>query len=189
MRPHVPRRVWLLAVDTPPPSRYASPMADQHAPKMAFVPNEALREEVRRQRAAVADSLILALGDDVQRGSLSWWNYYYAGKFLGEEGAHQLVHDARAADASGGMIVGDGSRKRTLGGVFFRLAKKKFGRRKWDYMQWRSAIKAGVPPFRYQAKPKDQAPASAPVLPPAAPAAESCHAEPVISRRRTKQSA
>jgi len=44
-------------------------------------------------------------------------------RVLGEERARQLVQHAKAVEEQGGMLVPDGSRRRTLGGVFFKLAR------------------------------------------------------------------
>src|SRR5262245_57419094 len=41
---------------------------------------------------------------------------------LGFARAHQLVEEARAIFAGPGMLVRNGSRPRTLGGIFFQLA-------------------------------------------------------------------
>ncbi len=43
---------------------------------------------------------------------------------LGEERVQQLVQQAQAVEAQGGMRLPDGSRRRSLGGVFFKLAKE-----------------------------------------------------------------
>ncbi len=42
---------------------------------------------------------------------------------LGEERTRELVRHAKVIEEQGGMMVPDGSRRRTLGGVFFKLAK------------------------------------------------------------------
>ena len=44
-------------------------------------------------------------------------------RVLGEERARQLVQQAKAVEVQGGLLVPDGSRRRTLGGVFFKLAR------------------------------------------------------------------
>ncbi len=43
---------------------------------------------------------------------------------LGEERTHELVRHAKVVEEQGGMMLPDGSRRRTLGGVFFKLAKE-----------------------------------------------------------------
>ena len=43
---------------------------------------------------------------------------------LGEERTRELVRHAKVVEEQGGMLVPDGSRRRTLGGVFFKLAKE-----------------------------------------------------------------
>ncbi len=50
-------------------------------------------------------------------------------RILGEERVHALVAEARAVEAAGGMMLGDGSRRRTLGGVFFYLARRSMNRK------------------------------------------------------------
>ena len=42
---------------------------------------------------------------------------------LGPERAQAFVAQALEAEANGGMMVPDGSRKRTLGGIFFYLVR------------------------------------------------------------------
>jgi PHAX RNA-binding domain-containing protein len=43
---------------------------------------------------------------------------------LGPERALQLLAQAQTAEAQGGLMVLDGTRRRTLGGVFFRLVRE-----------------------------------------------------------------
>ena len=43
---------------------------------------------------------------------------------LGPERALQLLEQAQAVEAQGGLMLLDGSRRRTLGGVFFRLVRE-----------------------------------------------------------------
>ena len=44
---------------------------------------------------------------------------------LGEERTRELVRHAQVVEEQGGMLLPDGSRRRTLGGVFFKLAKER----------------------------------------------------------------
>ncbi len=43
---------------------------------------------------------------------------------LGEERTRQLVQQAKAVEVQGGLLLPDSGRRRTLGGVFFKLAKE-----------------------------------------------------------------
>ena len=43
---------------------------------------------------------------------------------LGSDRTLQLLAQAQAVEAQGGLMVLDGSRRRTLGGVFFRLVRE-----------------------------------------------------------------
>jgi PHAX RNA-binding domain-containing protein len=43
---------------------------------------------------------------------------------LGPERAVQLLEQAQAVEAGGGLLLPDGSRRRTPGGVFFRLVRE-----------------------------------------------------------------
>src|SRR3712207_240278 len=56
---------------------------------------------------------------------------------IGSERTQAFVDHALAVEASGGMLVPDGSRKRTRGGVFFRLVRDQVSdaerRRIWPY--------------------------------------------------------
>jgi phosphorylated adapter RNA export protein len=53
---------------------------------------------------------------------------------LGEERTMQLLADTLAIEASGGMTVADGSRRRSPGGVFFNLVRKELSR------EWKQRI-------------------------------------------------
>jgi hypothetical protein len=47
-------------------------------------------------------------------------------RLLGPEQALALLAQTEQVEANGGMLLPDGSRKRTKGGVFFRLVKDQF---------------------------------------------------------------
>ena len=82
---------------------------------------------------------------------------------LGPEGAQALVAEAQRIEAAGGMLLPDGSRRRTLGGVFFVVVRAQFTPEQQRVVfplrpQWQKA-KAQ--------RPRSDAPT--PVLPPPAP--------------------
>src|SRR3712207_1783997 len=59
---------------------------------------------------------------------------------IGPERTQAFVDQALKVEASGGMLLPDGSRKRTLGGVFFRLVRDQVSeaerRAIWPYPRW-----------------------------------------------------
>jgi hypothetical protein len=60
---------------------------------------------------------------------------------IGPECAQAVVTQALEVEASGGMLLPDGSRKRTLSGVFFRLMRDQVSeaerRAIWPYQTWK----------------------------------------------------
>jgi hypothetical protein len=63
---------------------------------------------------------------------------------LGPERAHAFVTQALEAEANGGMLISDGSRRRTLGGIFFYLVRTQISddeamqiNRTWRWQQWK----------------------------------------------------
>ncbi len=52
-------------------------------------------------------------------------------RLLGEERIRGLVTQALEVEAAGGMMVPDGSRRRTVGGVFFHLARTELGHKEF----------------------------------------------------------
>ncbi len=69
---------------------------------------------------------------------------YRAVRHLGEDRARALVTQAQVVEENGGMLVPDGSRKRTRGGVFFHLVRTEVGRKEFYRI------------FRPQGRPKDK---------------------------------
>jgi len=83
---------------------------------------------------------------------------------LGPERAQAFVAQALDVEANGGMLIPDGSRKRTLGGIFFYLVRTQVSdneamqiNRAWRWQQWKQ---------RQPAKPKTATAPAPPPLPP-----------------------
>jgi hypothetical protein len=83
---------------------------------------------------------------------------------IGVERTQAFVAQAQEIEAKGGMLVPDGSRKRTLGGIFFYLVRTQLPddeamriNRAWRWQQWKQ---------RQPAKPKAPAALTPPPLPP-----------------------
>jgi hypothetical protein len=82
---------------------------------------------------------------------------------IGPERTRAFVEQALEVQASGGMLLPDGSRKRTLGGVFFRLVRDQVAeaerRRIWPAPSWQqrkqrpkaqaAPAPAPLPPFQW----------------------------------------
>jgi len=73
-------------------------------------------------------------------------------RILGDERVRGLVARALEVEASGGMMLPDGSRRRTLGGVFFHLARVELGLKEFYrvfgyYRQQTATASAGGDPF------------------------------------------
>ena len=73
---------------------------------------------------------------------------------LGPERAQAFVAQALDVEANGGMLIPDGSRKRTVGGIFFYLVRTQVSddeamriNRAWRCQQWKQCqpAKAKVP--------------------------------------------
>jgi hypothetical protein len=65
-------------------------------------------------------------------------------RVLGPERTHAFVKEALDVDAHGGMLIPDGSRRRTLGGIFFSLVRTQVSddeamriNRAWRWHQWK----------------------------------------------------
>ncbi len=66
-------------------------------------------------------------------------------RILGEERIRGLVTQALEVEAAGGMMVPDGSRRRTVGGVFFHLARTELGHKEF-YRVFRPHAQGGGQP-------------------------------------------
>lgn len=77
-------------------------------------------------------------------------------RLRGESFVRELVQQAHAIEASGGMWLEKQQRRRTLGGVFFFLAKQAFGEETW---------RKKINPHRPPRPPRAKANASAPSAP------------------------
>jgi hypothetical protein len=86
-----------------------------------------MSEASGRERRAWAEEAMAALGDEVAPESHAFWQYLFVVTELGREAALDLVREAQAVEAAGGMTTQDGSRRRTPGGVFFTLAYERLG--------------------------------------------------------------
>jgi len=76
----------------------------------------------RGAAGVVAKELMLELGEtDTQ----AFKQLRHVVRVFGAESARLLIAEARAIFLGDGMLVEDGSRKRTLGGVYFVLAKER----------------------------------------------------------------
>src|SRR5712692_9779776 len=76
-------------------------------------------------------------------------------RLLGEERTLAILAQTKAVEAQGGLLIPDGSRRHTAGGVFFRLVR--------DQATPEQRAKIFIP--KNQRKPKGAKPPSAPVAP------------------------
>ena len=106
---------------------------------------------------AIADQL----GETVGGARATIWRTV---RTIGPERAQAFVAQALEVEAKGGMLIPDGSRKRTLGGIFFYLVRMQVTddeamqiNRAWRWQQWKQ---------RHPTKPKADTPPAPPPLPP-----------------------
>jgi hypothetical protein len=109
----------------------------------------------------IATTIAAQLGETAPGARATIWRTV---RTLGPEQAQAFVAQALDVEANGGMLIPDGSRKRTLGGIFFYLVRTQVSddeamqiNRAWRWQQWKQ---------RQPTKPKAAAPPAPPPLPP-----------------------
>ncbi len=110
---------------------------------------------------SIAAAIAAQLGETAPGPRATIWRTV---RTLGPERAQAFVAQAQEVEANGGMLVPDGSRTRTLGGIFFYLVRTQVTddeamqiNRAWRWQQWKQ---------RQPAKPKATAAPPPPKLPP-----------------------
>ncbi|HET9957556.1 MAG TPA: phosphorylated adapter RNA export RNA-binding domain-containing protein [Polyangiaceae bacterium] len=80
-------------------------------------------------------------------------------RVLGEEGALALLNETQEIEKGGGMLLADGTRRRSPGGVFFQLARRKLPieERKNIFREKKPAGEAPPPSSRPGAQPQTAA--------------------------------
>jgi hypothetical protein len=108
-----------------------------------------------------ANAIAAQLGETDPAPQATIWRIV---RTIGIERTQALVAQALEVQAKGGMLIPDGSRKRTLGGIFFYLVRTQLPddeaihiNRAWRWQQWKQ---------RQPKKPKSAAAPAPPPLPP-----------------------
>ena len=102
--------------------------------------------DTRQATRAIAAEIAAQLGETEPE---PLQHLYRAVRNLGEERVREFVAQALVVEENGGMLLPDGSRRRSLGGVFFTLVRDDIGRKEFYRI------------FRPQGGPKDTATAPA----------------------------
>src|SRR3712207_4152715 len=109
----------------------------------------------------IATAIAAQLGETERIPQQTIWRCV---RVLGAERTQAFVAQALEVEANGGMLIPDGSRRRTLGGIFFYLVRTQVSdaeaiqiNRAWRWQQWKQ---------RQPAKLKVPAASAAPVVPP-----------------------
>jgi len=97
--------------------------------------------DARQSTRAIAAEIATQLGETEPE---PLQHLYRAVRHLGEGRARELVTQALTVEENGGMVVPDGSRRRTVGGVFFHLVRAEVGQKEFYRI------------FRPQGSPKDK---------------------------------
>ncbi|MBA3823440.1 MAG: hypothetical protein H0X24_05955 [Ktedonobacterales bacterium] len=85
-------------------------------------PHPPLEPEAYHQMRAAAATLAEHLGEQESGARYRLWQIM---RTMGEEGALALLQEAQAIEAAGGQLIGNGSRRRTFGGLYFHLARER----------------------------------------------------------------
>lgn len=88
-------------------------------------------EMTHQEKAALAAPIITALGETLTTADLAWWHFLFVVGEVGGDKAAEFVKRALDVQSVGGLLTRDGSRPRTLGGVFFVLARAEMSQRRW----------------------------------------------------------
>jgi len=91
-------------------------------------------KKAHEDREQQVDKMMITLKETRSRKTEPWWTIYFLLLNLSTEAVTALVSGALTAHATGEMRVADGTRQRTLGGVFFALAKAMVGRGRWNHI-------------------------------------------------------
>jgi hypothetical protein len=128
------------------PKRRQSKAPDASAEQTSAAAPSAARELTEVE----VDAFARSLSDDVPRRSDAWWHYQAVLSDLGLGPARALADRAHAIEAEGGLTVESGERKRTLGGIFFALAREHLGPERWRALRQvaRRQAQANPPPRR-----------------------------------------
>lgn len=98
------------------------------------------RRERIRQMSAVTDALVAALTDDCTRKQFAWWSYHFTIELLGNDRVGELVARVWEIEATGGLLTRSHHRRRTPGGVFFKLVKGVIGMDAWNRVEGRAYV-------------------------------------------------
>ncbi len=119
---------------------------------------------------STAATIAAQLGETVGGPRATIWRIV---RTIGPERAQAFVAQAQEVEANGGLLVPDGSRKRTLGGVFFYLVRTQISDEEAVAINvlWRSAAQrrqlgVGAKPPRRTTDTATPPPPAAPTLPP-----------------------
>ena len=85
-------------------------------------PHPPLDADTAHRLSAVATALADELGEPDAGARYRLWQIT---RTLGEEGAQTLLQETQRIEAAGGLLIGDQSRRRTPGGVYFHLARER----------------------------------------------------------------